>query len=105
MSRRNAAKFVDVEPGIPQRLRAVRALADLTVEQLADKMNLPGLGAKTLGAIERGERDLRPHELPVIAAACDVPPEFFTADISAALGAYHLDDRSFDETRALAQQT
>ncbi len=63
-----------------RRLKAARQLADppLTVEQLAAKLNLQGLGAKTLGSIERGSRELRPHEADPIARALGVPPSFLT---------------------------
>lgn len=61
-------------------------LADVTVEQLAAKLDTPGLGAKTIGAIERGERAVRPHELRVLAEALDVPIEFFSAEFSYGAG-------------------
>jgi transcriptional regulator with XRE-family HTH domain len=41
---------------------------------------LAGLGEKTLGRIERGERELRTRDAREIAEACGVPVEFFTAD-------------------------
>lgn len=62
-----------------QRLRAARVLADLTVEQLAAQIDTKGLGAKTLGAVERGERSLRRHEIEIIAEATGVP-EWFLSD-------------------------
>lgn len=63
-----------------RRIRAARVLADVTVEQLAAKLGA-GLGSKTLGMIERGERDVHTRELRDIAAACGLPYEFFTADL------------------------
>lgn len=77
----------------PRRLRAARVLADLTVQQLADKLDTPGLGAKTIGAIERGERAVRPHEIRVVAEALNVPVEFFTAGLSYNAGSTD-DDRA-----------
>lgn len=62
-----------------QRLRAARVLADLTVGQLAARIDTKGLGAKTLGAVERGERTLRRHEIEIIAKATGVP-EWFLSD-------------------------
>lgn len=51
-------------------------MAGLTVNQLAAKINRKNLGAKTLGKVERGERDLEDHEVPVIAKATGVPEWF-----------------------------
>jgi hypothetical protein len=87
---------------IRRRLRAARALAKPTKDELRDGDPDPSRGitvvelaarvqdewpvsAKTLGAIERGEREARPMELRTIAAACDLPYEFFTADLNATL--------------------
>ncbi len=63
-----------------RRLKAARQLADppLTVEELAAKLSLPGLGYKTLGNIERGDREIRPHEIQPIADALGVPATFLT---------------------------
>jgi transcriptional regulator with XRE-family HTH domain len=72
-----------------RRIRAARALADLTVEELADAIDAKGLKAKTLGAIERGEREVRPHELRAIAEACGLPYEFFTADFNILTAPHH----------------
>lgn len=67
---------------IARRVRAARIIADLrTVEELAERIGTRGLGAKTLGAIERGERRPRGMELREIADACRLPPEFFSADL------------------------
>src|SRR5436853_240059 len=73
---------------IRRRLRAARAITEptdaemglrdgrgrdfpgITVEELAARIDEPGLGFKTLGNIERGTRQLRPKtELPAIAQA------------------------------------
>ena len=67
---------------IARRVRAARIIADLrTVEELAERIGARGLGAKTLGAIERAERRPRRMELREIAEACGLPPEFFSADL------------------------
>lgn len=62
-----------------RRLRAGRALAGITVEQLAERLG-PGLGAKTLYNVERGEREIRPMELREVARACGLPFAFFVMD-------------------------
>jgi transcriptional regulator with XRE-family HTH domain len=62
-------------------MKAARALADITVEQLADRIGGRGLGTKTLYNVERGERPLQPREIATIAEACEVPAAFFTADL------------------------
>jgi transcriptional regulator with XRE-family HTH domain len=67
-----------VTPTEAQRLKAARVLADVTVPELAKTLDTKGLGAKTLGAIERGERQMRPHETALLAKALDVPEWFLT---------------------------
>lgn len=70
------------EAEIARRVRAARLIADIrTVEELAQRIDARGLGAKTIGAIERGERDAKRMELREIAEACGLPEEFFTADL------------------------
>lgn len=66
-----------------RRIKAARQLNRLTVPQLAARLNLPGLGEKTLGKIERNERDLRTHEVAPLAQALDVPAGFLTGEDSA----------------------
>lgn len=61
-----------------RRIKAARSLIPITVPELAERLGLPGLGAKTLGSIERGERALRPQEIAPIAQALEVPEEFLT---------------------------
>jgi transcriptional regulator with XRE-family HTH domain len=68
---------MDGEP-TGRRIKAARTLLNLTVPELAKRLDLPGLGDKTLGSIERGERDLRPQELAPLAAALGVPERFLT---------------------------
>lgn len=91
---------------LPRRLKAARVLADLTVTQLAAKLDTPGFGAKTLGAIERGERSIRPHEIRVLADAVGVPETFFTEPLAGSVGsAMAIDDRLARlETIALQNQ-
>lgn len=67
---------------VARRIRAARILANVTVEELAERIGVRGLGAKTLGAIEREERPVRRMELAEIARACELPLAFFTIDWS-----------------------
>lgn len=63
-----------------RRMKAARELAGISVDQLAQRINEKGLKTRTLRKIEQGERDLNPREVPAVAAACNVPPEFFEVD-------------------------
>lgn len=63
-----------------RRIKAARQLISLTVPELAARMDLPGLGAKTLGNIERGDRELRPQEIASLASALEVPEAFLTGE-------------------------
>lgn len=55
-----------------RRLKAARALAGLTVTGLAKRLDLPDLGAKSLGNVERGQRDLKPQEIQPLVEALGV---------------------------------
>jgi transcriptional regulator with XRE-family HTH domain len=81
---------------ISRRLRAARALAvptedelaarkrpvvGITVEELAARVGQDGLGAKTIGNMERGDGPALKPQLREIAEACGVPYAFFTADL------------------------
>jgi transcriptional regulator with XRE-family HTH domain len=72
-------------PPIGRRLKAARHHAGLSVTELAAALALPGLGAKTLGAIERGEREMRPQEIAPIADVTGMPPSYFAAKTGEAL--------------------
>ena len=63
-------------------MKAARALAGITVEQLADRIAARGYGSKTLYNMERGERPITPNDYRVVARACDLPEQFFTFDFS-----------------------
>lgn len=84
---------------IQRRIRAARALTaptaeelenrpegrsrnhvGITTDELAARVSEPGLGFKTLGAIERGERGVQRSELIVIAEATEMPLAFFTLE-------------------------
>lgn len=64
-------------PSVSARVKAARALAEMTVEELATAIGSRGLGVGPLKAIEQGRRDAAPHELVAIARACRVPTTFF----------------------------
>jgi transcriptional regulator with XRE-family HTH domain len=66
-----------------RRLQAARLLAQIERrEDLAKKIDIAGLGSKTIGAIERGEREIKPHEFRPLAAALGVSVEFFAIDFN-----------------------
>jgi transcriptional regulator with XRE-family HTH domain len=67
--------------------RTRNATPGLTVEELAARLDEPGLGEKTLGAIERGERAAQRRDLIVIAQALAMPLGFFTLSRSELLEA------------------
>lgn len=70
---------------IRSRLRAARALAGLSVEQLAERLGERGLSAGTLYNIERGARGIQRWQLNLIAEACGIHPSFFEVDFTQAL--------------------
>lgn len=63
--------------GLARRVKAARALADLTVEELAAKLARPGLGCGPIKAVEQCRRGLSTDETRAIAVACRVPIGFF----------------------------
>lgn len=68
--------------GIGVRMKAARQLGGFTnVEDLAKRTG-KGLGPTVLREIEREQRGGEFRELREIAECCDLPVEFFTADLS-----------------------
>lgn len=65
-----------------RRIKAARALAGLSVRELAERLDDPGYGERTLRKIESGERPVRQLELREIARVCGLPYEFFTGDFA-----------------------
>lgn len=64
-----------------RRLKAAQALAGFeSVDDIAARIGIEGLGRDTLRNMWRGKRAVRRHELREIAEACGVPLEFFTDD-------------------------
>jgi transcriptional regulator with XRE-family HTH domain len=68
------------------RMRAARAIAGLTVKELAarvaDAGHADGLSARVLGEMERGNRVIKPSEIPILAEACGLPAAFFSVDFA-----------------------
>lgn len=69
-----------------RRLIAARALADITVKELAVRIqeagHTRGYSADNLGLMERGKRPIQPQNIAVLAEACGVSPAFFTVDFA-----------------------
>lgn len=67
---------------LKRRMKAALALAGIGVEELAQRINLRGYGAKTLYNMqgETGARPILPRDQEVIARACGLSPAFFTID-------------------------
>src|SRR3954453_22620459 len=63
---------------IARRVRAARAYAGLSVNELANRI---GLGLQTIKRIESGKRAARRFEIWAIAEACNLPREFFEIDL------------------------
>src|SRR5690349_6833259 len=61
-----------------RRVRAARAYAGLSVNELASRI---GLGLQTIKRIECGKRTARRFEIWAIAEACDLPRDFFELDL------------------------
>lgn len=62
-------------PSAAARVRAARAAADLSREELGRAI---GLSARTVRRLEDGQRRISPQELRRVAASCRVP-EWFLA--------------------------
>lgn len=64
-----------------RRVKAARALAGISVKELAQRIGQDGLGERTLRSLEGDAgRAWRPMELQAVAQACGLPYEFFTVD-------------------------
>jgi transcriptional regulator with XRE-family HTH domain len=77
------------------RLRAARALRNLTVAQLAERIPASArLGERTLRKLENGESQLTPPVLRELAVRLDLPYAWFTVpDLGAAIGGETFDER------------
>jgi hypothetical protein len=68
---------------LARRIKAARALGGFgSVAALVEAIGEPGLGVRTLGKIEAGEREPRPWQLALIARECGVSEAFFSADLA-----------------------
>lgn len=77
------AQFPLARDEVRRRVRAARALAGLTVAELAqhELVVTNGLTVSTIGETERGSRDAKPMELEVLARACGLRPDWFTVPL------------------------
>jgi transcriptional regulator with XRE-family HTH domain len=70
-------------PDLRRRMVAARMLAGLTsAEALAEKIDQRGLGTKVLRNYEQGKDAPEQRDLEAIADACEIPVEWFIADLS-----------------------
>lgn len=68
----------DDRKAIGDRVRAARVAAGYQQrDALAREVTLPRFGAKTIGAVERGERPLYEHEAAELARVLDVAADWF----------------------------
>jgi transcriptional regulator with XRE-family HTH domain len=68
--------------GFPRRMQAARALAGLTIEQLAAKLtDEPGLSDRSLRNIENGSAHVPRSRQRIVIEACGVPSAFIDADL------------------------
>lgn len=76
----DAADFPLPRDQVRRRLRAARALAGVTVAELArhELVARNGLTVSTIGETEREDRDAKPMELEILARACGLQPDWFT---------------------------
>lgn len=65
------------EERLPRLLKAARALAGFSVDELAAAIDRRGLGVGPLKAMEQGRRWPQEGELRIIARACSIPEDFF----------------------------
>lgn len=64
-----------------RRLRAARALHDLTLEALAERIpRMEKLGARTLRRLENGEAEITPRQIHPIAEALGMPDLWFLTE-------------------------
>jgi transcriptional regulator with XRE-family HTH domain len=77
------AEIGNAPEGFPRLMQAARALAGLSIDDLAAKLtDEEGLSARSLRDIESGKREhVAPSKRKAIIAACDLPEAFLTGDI------------------------
>jgi len=83
--RRTVSYMADIgkaPEGFPRRMQAARALAGVTIEDLAERLaDEPGLGDRSLRNIENGSAGVQRSRQRVILEACGVPSVFIDADL------------------------
>lgn len=72
-----SAELGPPQPEMSRRVRAARAYAGLSANELAERI---GLGLQTIKRIEAGKRNPRRYEIWAIAEACALPRAFFELD-------------------------
>jgi transcriptional regulator with XRE-family HTH domain len=87
--------YLPEQDELRRRLRAARALRDLTVAQLVELIPPEArLGERTLRKLENGETMLTPPLLRELAARLSLPYAWFTVpDLGAALGGETFEER------------
>jgi transcriptional regulator with XRE-family HTH domain len=76
------AEIGQAPEGFPRKMQAARALAGLTIDKLAERINERGLSARSLRDIESGEtKDVQRSRQVAIIEACGLPAAFLTADL------------------------
>jgi transcriptional regulator with XRE-family HTH domain len=91
----SSVEYLPTQEELRRRLRAARALKDLTVAQLAASIPSEArLGERTLRKLENGETMLTPPLLRELAARLGLPYTWFTVpDLGAALGGETFEER------------
>lgn len=88
-----------------RRLKAARALRDLTLKQLAEQIPAEAkLGERTLRKLDSGESILTPPILRELAASMSLPYAWFTVpDLAAAVGGETFEERLTLMERAMSE--
>lgn len=69
---------------VGQRIKVAQAQKGISVPQIAAQAGRPArFGAKTIGRVIRGQRELQPHEADWLGRVLGVPAEFFFVEAPA----------------------
>lgn len=82
MPRKSAPPQV-AQDGLPGRIRAARAYADLSRDQLVERVTDPEITARKLARFELGSARPTDTQIDKLAEACHLPRAFFTVDFKA----------------------
>lgn len=80
---RKSAASPTAQDGLPSRLRAARAFADLSREQLVKRLADSDLTVRKIARFEQGLAQPSVEQVAAVAAACRLPAAFFTTDFEA----------------------